>query len=133
MSAGPIYKQLERLQGIKHDHDEALIRFRSGGVTSVDRIVGLDTFHDFASHHRGLVVSAADVTQRKQMIQKFVRKVEVGIDSFNIHYIVDQEHYKRELALKEATSRLFAGRRSVANIVNNLSSNTLTFGARKRT
>jgi hypothetical protein len=63
------------------------------------------------------------------MIQKFVRKVEVGTDSFKIHYIVDQEHYKRELALKEASSRLLAGRRFGLNFSNNLSSNTLTFGA----
>lgn len=129
VSAAPIYKQLERLQGIKTDHDEALIKFKSGGVTSVDRIVGLDTFEDFASHHRKFVVNAADITQRKQLIQKFVRKVEVGTDSFNIHYIVDQEHYRRELALKEADSRLLAGGRSEGRILKNLSSNTLTVGA----
>ena len=129
VSAVPIYKQLEKLQGIKTDHDEALIKFRSGGVTSFDRVVGLDTFENFASHYRSLVVNSVDVTQRKQMIQKFVRKVEVGTDSFNIHYIVDQEHYKRELAIKEAGSRPFSGSHSVSQNVNNLSSNTLTFGA----
>lgn len=129
VSAVPIYKQLEKLQRIKEEHDEALIKFRSGGVTSLDRIVGLDTFEDFASHHRKLVVGAADVTQRRQLIQKFVRRVEVGVDTFKIDYIVDQEHYKRELALKEARSRLLAGRRSGAKISTNYSSNTLTFGA----
>ena len=133
VSAAPIYKQLEKLQTIKKEHDNALIEFRSGGVTSIDRVVGLDTFEDFASHHRQFVMSVADVTQRKQMIQKFVRRVEVGTDSFKIHYIVDQEHYKRELALKEAGSRLLAGRRSGGNFSRNLSSNTLTFGAHRGT
>jgi hypothetical protein len=47
-------------------------------VTSLDRVVGLDTFEDFTSHHRKLVIGVADVNQRTQMIQKFGRRVEVG-------------------------------------------------------
>ncbi|MGE0528795.1 MAG: hypothetical protein AB7G93_22815 [Bdellovibrionales bacterium] len=41
--------------------------------------------------------------------------------------------YKRELALKDAGSRISAGRRSVGQNFGNLSSNTLTFGAPSQT
>jgi hypothetical protein len=30
------------------------------------------------------------------MVQKFIRKVEVGTDSVRIHFIVDEEHYRRD-------------------------------------
>lgn len=124
VSAVPIYKQMERLQAAKEEQEETLLRLRNDGTTSLDRVVGLDTFADFAAHYRNFVLKDQDVTQRKQMIQKFVKKIEVGTETFKVHYIVDKEHYRRELALKEAGSRSF---------FTNFSSNTLTNGAHRET
>ena len=39
------------------------------------------------------------MTQRKQILQKFIRKVEVGAESVNIHYIVDQDYFEGESKL----------------------------------
>ncbi len=85
----------------------------------------LDTFEDFAAHYRNFVSKEASVNERKQLVKKFVKRVEVGADSFRIHFIVDREHYQRELALSRAGSRPLGGQGFFA--VG--SSNTLTNGA----
>lgn len=105
VSAAPIYKQMERLQTLLTEHEEHLLRLKSDGPTSLDRIVGLDTFEDFAIHHRNLVMRDLEETKKKQLIQKFVHKIELGTESFKIHYNVDKAHYERELALKRVGSR----------------------------
>ncbi len=66
-------------------------------------MVGLDTFEDFAIYYRKLLKEAS-VTEQKQLVQKFIKKVEVGTETVKIHFIVDEEHFKRELALKGAGS-----------------------------
>jgi len=122
VSAAPIYKQMERLQLAKDEQEEALARLRGGGATSLERIVGLESFKDFASHYRSLVLRDIDPNAQKQMIQKFVSKIEVGTDSFKIHFIVDKEHYRKELALKGAGSGFSKG----LGVSTNRGSNTLT-------
>ncbi len=68
------------------------------------------------------------------MIQKFVRKIEVGTETVKIHFIVDDEHYKRELAAKEVGSRPLRGADSgSSDFFKDYGSNTLTFGAHRGT
>ena len=70
-----------------------------------------------------------DANQRKQMIQKFVRRIDVGTDSVKIHFIVDKDHYARELKL--AAVRGAPGQKDVATVskfFRNAGSNTLTIG-----
>ena len=54
-------------------------------------------------------VNGASVPDQKQMVQKFIKKVEVGMETVKIHFIVDKEHFERELASKEADSRPLRG------------------------
>ena len=90
---------MERLQLIKEDHERNLEALKSGGPNSLDRIVGLETFADFSACYSKLILKDTDVSQKKQIIQKCVKKVEVSPNSFKIHFIVDQDHYKREITL----------------------------------
>ncbi|MBX3019135.1 MAG: hypothetical protein KF767_14715 [Bdellovibrionaceae bacterium] len=46
----------------------------------------------------------AAFSQVSSMIKKFIHKVEVGTETVKIHWIVDKEHFERELALKGAGS-----------------------------
>lgn len=70
------------------------------------------------------------VTQKKQFVQKFIKKVEAGIKTYKVHFIVDEEHFKRELALREASSQPFGARRlDSQNFFVRFGSNTLTNGA----
>ena len=64
ISAAPIYKQLEKLQLINKENEETLLRFKNEGVGSLNRIVGLDTFENFASNYRNMVTQNLDVTQK---------------------------------------------------------------------
>ena len=65
--------------------------------TNFERIGAVDTFEDFDSHFRQLVLKDLSVNEKNQFIQKFMKKVEVGIKTYKVHFIVDQEHYQREL------------------------------------
>ena len=70
----------------------------------------------------------------RQMIKKFIHKVEVGTETVKIHWIVDDEHFERELALKGAGfSRSDSPLGAVLNFKRNLGSQNLTFGAPGRT
>lgn len=124
VSAAPLYKHMERLEGIKKEHEAKLLDLAMNGRLGASRIVGLDTFENFASYYRAFVMKGASVPEQKQMVQKFIRKVEVGTETVRIHFIADKEHFERELALREAGSRPQRG-----NFFRDLSSNTLTFGA----
>lgn len=130
VSATPLFKQMERLEGIKSGHEQNLEELTATGSFK-DRIVGLETFETFATHYKRFLREDATVPERKQAIQKFIRKVEVTTDSVRVHYIVDEDHYHRELASNEVGSRPSRGR--FASDFRNFGSNTLTFGARKRT
>ena len=132
VSAAPIYKQMERLEEIRRENQEALVNLRTTGRTSLDRIVSLEKFEDFASHYQKYLREAT-VTEQKQMLQKFIRKVEVGVDSVKIHWIVDQDHFDRELALKRAGSHSPGSGSSDLSFFRDVGSYTLTNGAPGRT
>ena len=132
VSAAPIYKQMERLEDIRKENQEALVNLRTTGRTSLDRIVSLEKFEDFANHYQKYLLDAT-VTEQKQMLQKFIRKVEVGVDSVKIHWIVDQDHFDRELALKRAGSRSAGSGSSGLDFFRDVGSYTLTIGARRGT
>lgn len=129
VSAAPLYKHMERLEGIKKEHEAKLLDFAINGQLGASRIVGLDTFENFASYYKAFLLKGAGVPEQKQMMQKFIKKVEVGTETVKIHFIVDKDHYERELASKEAGSRPLRGVRGGSGFFTNFSSNTLTNGA----
>lgn len=131
VSAAPIYKQMERLEEIKSSHESELQALRSTGRTSLDRVVDLSKFEEFSAHYRKLVTKEIEPNELRQMIKKFIHKVEVGTETVKIHWIVDDEHFERELALKGAGfSRSDSPLGAVLNFKRNLGSQNLTFGAR---
>lgn len=120
---------MERLEEIKRENEDALANLKFTGRTSLDRIISSEKFEDFASHYKAFL-NQATVTEQKQMLQKFIRKVEVGASSVKIHWIVDQDHFDRELAIKRASSVPQKGGSSDSGFFRNYGSYTLTFGAR---
>lgn len=132
VSPGPIFRQMERLEEIKRENEEALVILKSTGRTSLDRIISSEKFEDFASHYKAFL-NQATVTEQKQMLQKFIRKVEVGVNSLKIYWIVDEDHFDRELASKRASSVPQRGGSSDSGFFRNYGSYTLTFGAPRET
>ena len=45
-----------------------------------------------------------DHDAKKAMAQKFIKKIELGVDSIKIHWNLDKAHYERELHLKRRLS-----------------------------
>lgn len=134
VSALPLYKQMERLETLKKEHEESLAELSATGISVRERIVGLDTFQEFASHYRSFLREGATIPERKQAVQKFIRKVEVSTESVKIHYIVDEDHFKRERAAVDAhRSPLRGCAGSSFDFFRNAGSNTLTNGAPGRT
>ncbi|MCO5144149.1 MAG: recombinase family protein [Oligoflexia bacterium] len=131
VSAAPIYKQMERLQEIKESHEKELQSLKTTGRTSLDRVVDLNKFEDFVCHFRKFVNEEIPPNDLRQLIKKFIHKVEVGTETVKIHWIVDEEHYERELALKRAgSSPKGVGLFLFENRTRNFGSQSLTFGAR---
>ncbi len=121
---------MERLETLKKEHEASLVTLALEGGAARYRIVGSDTFENFASYYRSFVLKAAPIPEQKQMVQKFIRKVEVSTESVRIHFIEDQDHYSRELASKEAGSPPFRGK---SEILRDGCSYTLTNGALEET
>jgi site-specific DNA recombinase len=96
VSATPIYAQMERLEGVKKEQELALKDFDLS-QPSKERLAKFESFEAFAKSYRSLLLKDLDHDQRKQILQKFIRKVEVGPDSAKVHFIVDQEHIESEL------------------------------------
>lgn len=126
VSAAPIYKQMERLQQAKVDYELQLQELKDGGKTSYERIVGLDTLETFSDLYKKFVSLESTFVHRKELVKKFVSKVEVSPDAVFIHFIVDQDYYKQELARKRVGSGPYG--RPLYDSAKN-SSSSLTFGA----
>ncbi len=131
VSAAPIYKQMEKLQALKDDHELQLKNLKTEGKNAYDRIVGLDTFESFAKHYRQFIDHSADVVQRKRLVKNFIDKIELGVDSVKIHFIVDEDHYKRALALAAGARPTHVAAKN--KLSGDFSSSCLTFGTRDRT
>ncbi|MCC7441209.1 MAG: hypothetical protein IT285_06235 [Bdellovibrionales bacterium] len=128
VSAAPIFKQMERLESAKREIEEALERAKSAPVNIGNRLVKLETFEAFTEHYRALI-QRADHDTRKSLVQKFIESVEIGVDTVKIKWILDEEHYQRELALR---GRLPAGSLAAGTPWRG-GSHSLTNGAQGRT
>lgn len=131
VSATPIYKQMERLESLLKEHQEQLAKIKESSRSSKDRVASLETFEAFASNYKKFVHQEMNPDQQKQAIQKFIHKVEVGIDTVKVHFIVDEDHYKEEQSLNKVNpGRSAQGTASHSDFFGNFGSNTLTNGAR---
>jgi hypothetical protein len=78
ISPAPIFRQLERLEEVKKENEEQLKNLKTSGRSSLDRIADLEKFENFAIHYKHFLKDAT-VTELKQILQKFIRKVEAQV------------------------------------------------------
>lgn len=65
--------------------------------------------HLFEDGYRRLITKDIAPNDLKQMLKKFIHRVDVGVEAVRVHWLVDDKHYDRELALIRAASRPSAG------------------------
>jgi hypothetical protein len=63
------------------------------------RFVTQETFTDFTEYWDKFLLTVND-EMKKKIVQNFVRRVEVGRNDVNVHWLVDEEHYQNELNLR---------------------------------
>jgi DNA invertase Pin-like site-specific DNA recombinase len=100
VSPGPLFKQMEKIEGHKKEIEEQLLN-----TTEVDldqRLVPMETFAEFREIIKKSLSENPDANVRKMILQKFVRRVEVGTDSVKIYWNVDKEFYLNEVSQAEA-------------------------------
>lgn len=92
-----LFKQMEKVEAAKKEVEEKLLRIGSSDLNQ--RIVGLDTFSDFAQIVKKTLLENSDMNFRKMLLQKFIHRIEVGVDKVKIYWNLDRDHYERELKL----------------------------------
>lgn len=123
VSPGPLFKQMEKLEAAKKEHQERLLEVKEMNLEQ--RLVSLETFESFANQAARTLKETTDFNVRRMILQKFIRRVEIGIDSVKIYWNLDKEFYESELKLKNPRRET-----GVLKFSANVGSQTLTNGAR---
>ncbi len=98
VSAAPLFKQMEKLELAKKDNEERLLKVKALNLDR--RLVPLETFENFARQVSKSLKETPDFNIRRMTLQKFIRRVEIGVDSVKIYWNLDREFYERELKMK---------------------------------
>lgn len=134
--ATPIYEQMRKLESLRLEMSEALEQNQERGKDS--KVSSLETFESFSMQYRKLIAQGLDADQKRQILQKFIRKIEVGTDAVKVHFIVDEAHFRDEpYRLKRKPAAYKTGDSGAGLAPSDFSvfagSNTLTIGTRDRT
>lgn len=113
ISPASFFKQMEKISLLKEEQEEKLLRINVDKPQSGQRFVKDETFEEFTEQWNQTLMKVSDETKKK-IIHKLIRKIEVSKDGFVIHWLVDEEHYKAELAL---TANSFISGRTEKNFV----------------
>jgi len=95
ISPAPIFKQMEKLEQLKNETSAKLMNVKT--IDLEQRLVPLETFSEFAGIVKKALTKNDDGALRKKVLQKFVSRVEVGVDKVRIAWNVDRDHYNREI------------------------------------
>ena len=95
ISPAPIFKQMEKLELLKNETSTKLMNVKT--IDLDQRLVPLETFSEFAGIVKMALTKDDDGGLRKKVLQKFVSRVEVGVDKVRIAWNVDRDHYNREI------------------------------------
>lgn len=63
------------------------------------RLVPLKTFQKFAEYSKLILDENPDFNVRRKILQKYVKRVEIGPDSIKIYWNVDKEFYTNEIII----------------------------------
>ena len=131
ISPMPLFNQMGKVEEAKKEVDQRLTQLKN--VNLDERLVNLTTLKKFIDYSKFLLEENPDFNVRRKVLQKFVKRVEIGEDSVKIYWNVDRVFYLNELTIKSNNERLSVKDDPLLKIeknVGNLSSNSFTNGAR---
>jgi hypothetical protein len=127
VSPVPLFKQMEKLEVAKKELEERLLKVKDLNLS--ERLVNIETFERFAEIASKTLKENPDFNLKRNLIQKFIRRVEIGVDSVKIYWNLDQEFFERELKIKKPSAR-DDGFLKTSTYSSNSGSQSLTDGAR---
>jgi DNA invertase Pin-like site-specific DNA recombinase len=145
VSPGPLFKQMEKLEAAKKEHQERLMQLKELNLDQ--RLVAIETLESFAKVASKTLKETEDFNVKRMILQKFIRRVEIGVESVKIFWNLDKDFYETELKIKEFSPANSAGEASsylnglegkkkapardgaFKNFSTNVGSQSLTYGA----
>jgi hypothetical protein len=115
---------MEKLEALKKDLQERLLQVRETNLS--ERLVSIKTFEEFKRIAKKTLLENPDFNIERNILQKFIHRVEIGVESMRIFWNLDQENYESELKIKKPEARDSGFLKHSANV----DSQSLTNGAR---
>jgi DNA invertase Pin-like site-specific DNA recombinase len=98
VSPSSFFNQMEKVELLKRELEERLLKISGKASFSNQRFVTAETFVNFADVWKKYLLTTKDEVKKK-IIHKFIKRIEVGRKEVSIEWLVDEDHYKTELAL----------------------------------
>jgi len=97
-SATPIFKQMEKLELVKKEIEEGLSKIKDLNID--ERLVPIETFEKLTEFASLAIKNNPDFNIKRNLLQKFIHRVEIGVDSIKIYWNLDKDFYEQELKIK---------------------------------
>lgn len=94
-----------------------------------ERLVSIETYEQFSQIASTALKEGHDFNLRRGLLQKFIHRVEIGVDSLKIYWNLDQDFFEQELKIKKPEAR----DSGFLKLSTNVGSQSLTNGARRGT
>ena len=117
---------MEKLEIAKKELEERLLKVKDLNLS--ERLVSIETFDQFAKIASKTLKENPDFNLKRSLLQKFIYRVEIGVDSVKIYWNLDQEFFERELKIKKPSARDDGFLKTVTFLANS-GSQSLTNGA----
>ena len=127
VSPVPLFKQIEKLEVAKKEIEERLLKVKDLNLS--ERLVSIDTFERFAQIASKTFKENPDFNLKRSLLQKFIYRVEIGVETVKIYWNLDQEFFERELKIKKPETCASGFLKTFTNSSNS-GSQSLTIGAR---
>ena len=89
---------MEKLELVKKELEDGLLKIRDLNID--ERLVPIETFEKFAEFAGVTIKNNPDFNIRRCLLQKFIHRVEIGVDSIKIYWNLDKDFYEQELKIK---------------------------------
>ncbi len=105
VSPTPIFKQMEKLEGIKKDLEQKLQQIKNEGEQT-DSPVPLDDLNSFRKHLTVLLRDEDNPETKAKIIEKVVDRIDVTPEGLKIQFHIGNGHFSRELAFTASSRSL---------------------------
>lgn len=125
VSAQSIYLQMAKIENLKTSVSEQIQKLQ---FEVKPQAAEFSDVVDFAKLIKDVLLNNNNPELKALVISKFIKKIEVGVDSVLVHYYVGENHFKRELATAGSSFNV-----STANTANSTENNLEVFGSNSLT